>query len=488
MSPAQIASILDENQSLRDEVADLTSQLEWFRRQVFGTKSERFVAPDCQTTLELAVEPAQAAAQTQRISYERTRPAKQTPHGREEIPAHLPRKEFELLPPDDISGMERIGQKVTEQLEYLPAQMFVTRYVRPVFAGDVDGVRKVVCAELPPLCSDKGKFGPSMVAHVTVAKYEDHTPVHRQRKQILRDSGVDVAESSLDKLPEIAATWLDIIARRCREEVLASGYAQMDESHIQVMIKPTNGKSTTGQMWLMHSPEKRIVVFDYDRHRSAEVARRLLKGYEGILQTDGYVVYNAYNKAPGIVHAGCHAHARRGFDESLGNDKVLATHVLCEYRKLFDIEELARQAAMTPEQRLALRLEKTAPIMAELKAWLDTQLRKVQPRGPIGTAIRYTLNQWTQLTRCLEDGRIELSNNFVENCVRPLALGRKNWLFAGCEDAARRAATIYTVLNTCRLHGVNSFEYLTDVLQKLPTRKASDIDDLLPWNWVASQK
>lgn len=488
MSPTQIASILDENQSLRDENADLKSQLEWFRRQVFGTKSERFVAPDCQTALALAVEPAQAAAQTQSVSYERTRPAKPSPHGREEIPAHLPRKEIELLPPGDISGMERIGQKLTEQLEYLPAQMFVTRYVRPVFAGEVDGVRKVVCAELPPLCSDKGKFGPSLVAHVTVAKFEDHTPVHRQRKQILRDSGVDVAESSLDKLPELAATWVDIIARRCREEVLASGYVQMDESHIQVMIKPTNGKSTTGQMWLMHSPEKRIVVFDYDRHRSAEVARRLLNGYHGVLQTDGYVVYNAYNKAAGIVHAGCHAHARRGFDESLGSDKVRATHALCEYRKLFDIEEQARQALMTPEQRLALRLEKSATIIAELKTWLDTQLRSVTPRSPIGIAIRYALNQWTQLTRCLGDGRIELSNNFVENCVRPLALGRKNWLFAGSEGAAKRAATIYTVLSTVRLHGLNSFDYLTDVLQRLPTRKANDIDDLLPWNWVPPQQ
>jgi len=262
-----------------------------------------------------------------------------------------------------------------------------------------------------------------------------------------------------------------------------SGYMQMDESHITVMIKPTAGKSTTGQMWLRHAPEKRIVVFDYDRHRSAGVARRLLGDYQGILQTDGYAVYDYYDTAQGVLHACCHSHARRKFEQSLRGDRKRAEYALGQYRRLFEIEQQAQTQQMTAEKRLLLRQQKSAPIVAELKGWMDEEFRKVKPKSPIGRAICYALNHWEQLTRILQNGRIELSNNFIENCVRPLALGRKNWLFAGSEDAARRMATIYTVLSTCRLHDLNTRDYLTDLLRKLPGRLSNNIEDLLPWNW-----
>jgi transposase len=493
MSPEEIAALIAENSALkeqnrilREEQADLKEQLSWLKRQIFGTKSERFVpAHESQMSLELgSVATTPPSVQTQHITYERTKPAKHTPHGREEIPAHLRREETVIMPDSDVSGMARIGEKVTEQLHYSSPQYWVKKIVRPVFAADVNGERVVVCAELPLLCNEKGKYGASMIAHVTVSKFEDHTPIYRLQKQIQRDSGMKIAETSLDRLPELSAFWLEPIARRCSEIVNKSGYVQMDESTIRVMIQPTQGKSTTGYMWLRHSPPCHIVVFDYDRHHSGEAARRFIGDYQGILQTDGYVVYDAYSKKNGVIHAGCHAHARRGFDESIQNDKQRATHALEIYRTLFDIEAEAKKQGLLPDQRLYLRKEKSAPIVEAFKQWLDVQVLEVRPKNAIGKAILYCLGNWRQLTRFLEDGRIELSTNFVENCVRPLALGRKNWLFAGSEDSARRMAILYTVLQTCRLNGVNSLEYLSSVLEELPRRKAGDIEDLLPTNWL----
>lgn len=384
MSPDAIAEILTENKKLKDEVEDLKDRIAWFERQMFGAKSERFIAADSnQTSLDLGMGPTpvtQATVET--ITYDRKKPVRHTPHGREDLPAHLPRKEIVILPNDiDVTGAERIGEKVTERAEYKPAVFYVNRIIRPVFAIMIDGVRTLVCGELPKHCNDKGKYGASFIAHVTVDKFEDHTPIYRQQKQIKRDSGLDIPETTLDRLPEVAAFWLDPIARRLAEIIMNCGYMQMDESTLRVMIQPTKGKSSTGHIWLRHSPEKRIVVFDYNRRRNADTARKLVADYKGILQTDGYVVYDAYSAAPGILHVGCLAHARRGFDESKDNDRPRAAYALEVFRKLFEIETEARQQELNADQRLELRLERSAPIMDALKGWLDTEVTNVRPES-----------------------------------------------------------------------------------------------------------
>lgn len=484
MTPEAAQALIAENRMLKAELAELKEQLAWLKRQIFGSKSERFLpSDDSQTSLDLGVQSQETAPATEHISYDRTKPRKHTPHGREEIPAHLPRKEIVLEPKGDISGMRRIGEKVTEQLEYEPPKYCVTRFVRPVYAGVRDGARIVVCGELPPLCNDKGKYGASIIAHAVVSKFEDHTPIYRLRKQIKRDSNVDIPETSLDTFPEKAVFWVQPLAERLAQEAMNSGYVQMDESYVRVMIKPTHGKSTVGQMWGRHSPEKHIVIFDYDRSRSARVARRLLGDYEGILQTDGYAVYESHHHSPGIVHACCNAHARRGFEEALTNDKTRATYALKQYRKLFAVEREAKNANMSPDERLALRQEQALPIAQELKSWLDHEILNVRPKSTIGKAIIYCINRWAELTQYLTDGRIEISNNLIENCIRLLALGRKNWLFAGSEEGARRMATLYTIIGTCKLHNLNTFDYLTHVLRELPKRTSGNIDDLLPTNW-----
>jgi hypothetical protein len=318
---------------------------------------------------------------------------------------------------------------------------------------------------------------------VTTAKFDDHLPIYRLCNAIKRDSGMDVPETSLDRLWHLSAFWMEPIARRLNEMIMHSGYMQMDESSVRVMIQPTNGKSTTGQMWLRHSPEPGIVSFTYDRHRNSEAAHKLLKDYAGILQTDGYVVYNAYSKADAVIHAGCNAHARRGFEESKDNDKERATHALRIYQELFEIEKDAKTRCLKPEERLLLRKEKSSPLMSSLKTWLDKEVHKVRPKSSIGKAILYCLGRWNELARFLADGRIEISNNLIENRVRPFAIGRKNWLFAGSEEAARAMAIILTINGTCKLHGVNFFEFTRNLLEEMPKRKSNDIDDLLPVNW-----
>jgi len=484
MSPEAIESMIAENAALKEQNAELRQQLEWLKRQIFGQKTERYIpSDDSQLALALGIPENDISEKTETITYDRTKPHKQTPHGREDIPAHLPRNEIVIMPQEDVSGMERIGEKVTEQLEYAPAKYFVNKYIRPVFAGDIHGERTVVCGELPKLCSEKGKYGASIIAHAVVSKFDDHTPIYRLQKIIARDSGVVIPESSLDTFPEIAAFWLEPIARKCAEKVMGSGYIQMDESTLKVMIKPTNGKSTTGQMWVRHAPEQHIVIFNYDRHRSGTVASNLIGDYQGILQTDGLGSYNQFTESNDIVHAGCHAHARRGFDESKSSDHARAAHALSLYQKLFTIEAESKSLYMPPGDRHKLRQEKSAPIVAEFKLWLDAEVRNVRPKSPIGKAILYCLNRWYKLTRFLKDGRIEISNNLVENCIRPLAIGRKNWMFAGCPEAARRMGVLLTIIGTCKLLGINSFQYLAHVLTELPKRMDHDIDDLLPWNW-----
>lgn len=489
MSPEAIADIITENKLLKDENEDLKNRLAWLTRQIFGAKSERFVADDdAQTTLDLGITASCGEQATETICYDRKKTARHTPHGREEIPAHLPRREMVFVPNDvDLTTAERIGEKVTERVEYKPAEYYVKRIIRPVFAVMIDGVRTLVCAQLPKHCNDKGKYGASFIAHAIVDKFEDHTPIYRQQKQIMRDSGLDIPETTLDRLPEIAAFWLEPIARRLAAIVMGSGYIQMDESTLRVMIQPTKGKSSTGHIWLRHAPEHNIVVFDYDRRRNADTARRLVAEYQGILQTDGYVVYDAYSATPGILHVGCHAHGRRGFEKSKDNDRPRATHALGVFRKLFEIEAEARQLSLSAEQRLELRQERAAPIMDSFKAWLEGEALSVRPKSLIGKAIGYCLNQWLELSNYLKDGRVEISNNLIENCVRPFALGRKNWLFAGSEDAASRMATLFTIIGTCKLLGVNTFEYITHVLEEIPKRDSKDIEDLLPTNWKPYQ-
>jgi transposase len=484
---SRIEELAAANKKLADENTSLKDRIAWFERQVFGQKKERFVA-DSDVQMQLALDgvtPQPKPATTETVTYRRTKTdANKTPHGREDFPAHLPRVRI-LIPADfDTTGMEKIGEKITEELHYEPPVFEVKQLVREVFATTSNGVRTALCVDMPPRCIDKGKADSSVIAHVITAKCVDHMPLYRIAAQIKRDSGFEIAESTLNNWFERGSFWLSTIANELQRRIFAGTYVQMDESTLRVMIQPTGGKSSLGCMWVATSPEQKLVLFTYNKSHGAKIARRLIPPeFSGVVQTDGLDVYGWIDAEVGMIHAGCHAHSRRGFDESLTNDKDRAAFALSLYRELFAVEREAMERNFLPDERLALRKERSLPLMNRLHSWCSEEIKKLRPKDKISKAIAYTLNQWNCLTRFLEDGRIEISNNIVENVIRPLALGRKNWLFAGSEEGARRLAIMYSVLGTCKLLGVNPFRYISHVLEELPKRKANDIEDLLPMNW-----
>jgi transposase len=493
MNQAAVSSMIAENIALKadvarltDLVAALTDQLEWLKRQIFGQKSERVLpTTDAQVALDLGSVPEmQAPVETETITYTRTSPnANKTPHGREEIPAHIPRVIIPIEPTYDTTGMEKIGEKITEQLEYKAPQFFVKRYVRPVHATIENGERTLLCPELPPLCIEKGKLGPTVVAHTIISKCQDHLPHYRTTQMINRDCAMAIPESTIRDAFRQGIFLLDAISTRLRELALKSEYLQMDESTIKVIIHPTRGKTHQGYMWVRHAPLEKIVVFDYQKTRSVERGKKLLEQFHGTLQTDGLDLYPPICKELGLTHAGCMDHCRRGLENALTNDSARASQALDLIRPLYAVEETARQQELNAETRLELRKEKSAPLFQALIDWAAENLKNIRPKSPIGRAIIYLIERKAELGRFLEDGKVELSNILIENAIRPLAVGRKNYLYSGSEDGARRLATAYTIIGTCVKNGVNVRTYLNHVLEELPKRLSKNIDDLLPTNW-----
>jgi transposase len=483
---AEIDAIIAENVSLKAMLAALEEQLAWLKRQIFGQKSERVIAVnDAQYALDIdGVIVTQQEPVTQLVAYSRKNPAaNKTPHGRDEIPAHIPRITIEIAPEYDATGMEKVGEKVTEQLEYTPPKFFVNRYVRPVHAVIENGLRTLVCPELPPLCIDKGKMGPTVVAQTIISKCQDHIPHYRTAKMIARDCDMDVPESTIRDAFRQGTFLLGAIVTRMEEIALKSNYLQMDESTIKVMIQPTQGKSHTGYMIVRHSPLEKIILFDYQKTRNVERGKKLLTGFTGTLQTDGLNLYPIICQDLNLTSAGCMDHCRRGFDKALTNNIILAGHALDLIRPLYAVEETARQQALSAQARLMLRKEKSETLFSSFISWCNETIAQVTPKSLIGKAIIYTLDRKTQLGRFLEDGDVEISDIMIENGIRPLALGRKNFLFAGSEDGARRLAIGYSIIGTCIKNGLNVRDYLNYVLAELPKRMSKNIDDLLPTNW-----
>jgi transposase len=484
MSPDIIQNILCENKSLKSEIVSLKDELSELKRMIFGQKRERYIPAENQLSFDFGEENTNEPDELEEVSYQRRKPKKRK-GGREEIPNHLPRKTIIIEPECDTTGMVKVSEKKTEQLEYKSAEFYVTQIIRPLYLDDTNGERKLICAELPPLCIDKGKAGPTLVARTLVSKCEDHTPLYRIVNQVKRDCGMTLPKSSVEDWFKVGCTWVSAIATRMNEIMMTSNYIQIDESYLKVMIKPTNGKSSRGYMWSRHSPGSKIVIFNYNKNQNSGVAKMLIgNNYVGNVQSDGLQVYDFLDERENIDHFGCNGHARRKFEKSLGNDKVRSDYALKMFGKLFEVEKEAKDKGLSSEERLLLRREKSVPVWEKLKEWLDTEIHNISIKNNIGKAFMYTLNRWKELTRYLENGEVEISNNLIENLYRPLALGRRNWLFAGSEKGAQRLADAYSVILTCKLHGVNSFKYLSDILKKLPLRKARDIDDLLPWNWT----
>jgi transposase len=483
--------LIEQNKGLTQQVSQLKTELEKFKfelaqikRLIYGSKSERFVPaqPSEQLSLALGVEELPIEPVIEKITYSRQKNTRQEKPVRQPLPAHLPRKEIIIEPEGDLSGMRKIGEEITEELEYEPGRLYVNRYVRPKYVKDnEDGV---MIGRLPSRPIEKGIPGPGLLAQIAVDKFVDHLPTYRQGKRYERE-GVRFPVSTLGGWLAHVAALVGPLYDLQRKMLLGSRYVQADESPIKVLEKGKGkGKTHRGYMWVYHAPVERLVLFEYRPGRGGPNPRQFLNGYQGYLQVDGYDAYEWFDTQPGVDLVHCMAHARRKFDQALNNDKVRAGHALGEFGKLYKIEQEARQAGITHAQRQALRQEKAVPVLRDMGEWMKAEMhsQKVLPKSPIGKAIIYTLSRWDRLCLYAGNGMLEIDNNLVENAIRPLALGRKNYLFAGSHEAAQRIAMFYSFFGTCARNNVNPYLWLKKVLEMISDHPINKIEELLPAN------
>jgi transposase len=407
-------------------------------------------------------------------------------------PADLPREDVVVPVANDAATCstcrgERavIGYEESEELDFVPAS-FRLRRLRREKRACPRCRDAVVVAEVPAKVIEKGLPGAGLLAQVLVAKYRDHVPLYRQR-QIYKRSRVDLATSTLGDWVAAGAELLAPLARRLRERALAAAILQTDDTGLRVLDRDRPSGTKRGALWL-YVGDGVWAWWHYTPDRSGEGPQAVLAERRGYLQADGYAGYQPlYERArEPCIEVGCWAHARRYFVRALESGDERAAPPLAQIARLYRVEAQAAETACAgPDARKHLREEHARPVLAELEAWLTAWSERVAPRMPLGEALTYARKRWRALTRYLEDGRLEIDNNRVERLIRPVALGRKNYLFAGSDAGAERAAVVYSVLATCTLHEIDPWAYLQDVLAKIaagwPQR---ELDALLPDRWI----
>lgn len=486
----QAAIIWVENEQLKQENEQLKSQVKEFQRLIFGSKSERFVPSnptDSQIDLFTGTSAKdQEPLKQQQISYTRKVPSKKKKKPvRSELPSHLPRVE-EIIEPELLApGAKKIGEEITEVLEYNPANIFVRRIIRPKYA--LADNSSVVIADLPSLPLPRSNAGASMLAHLAVSKFIDHLPFYRQIQMFKRQK-LYISQSTMSDWFSSMCKVLELLYEELQKQVLENtDYLQADESPIGVQDSHKKGALHNGYMWLFRNPKNKLVLFTYNKGRSREAPEKVLENFTGTLQTDGYKVYQVLRTKGEITLMGCMAHARRYFEKALSNDHQRAEYVLEQIQRLYAMERKAKDSTVDYATKKRYRQLYAKPILEQLESWMKEASFKVLPKSAIGKAIAYTQNLYPFLKRYIQDGRYEIDNNNIENAVRPLALGRKNYLFAGSHQSAQNIAMMYSFFASCKANDVNPFHWLKDVLDRMPDQKETNIKQFLPNNW-AKQK
>jgi transposase len=482
-----------KNERLRVQVLTLTEQLNLALARRYAASSEK-LSPD-QISLfdeaELDSEVLDTVTEASSDDEEITVAAHQRKRrGRKPLPEHLPRIDVvhELAEGDrrcDHDGklLAEIGEVVSEQLDIIPAKIQVTRHIRKKYACDCGQCIKT--APLPAQPIPKSMASPGLLAHITVSKYQDALPLYRQ-ETILQRIGVDIPRATLANWMIRVGGLVQPLINLMQDQLLSHDIIQMDETTVQVLKETGKRAQSKSYLWLQRGgpPEQPVVLYHYDPGRGAGVAKRLLAGFKGYLQTDGYDGYNAAVAENRLIHVGCMAHARRRFSEAVKaqgkNRKCGKAHRgLTLIQKLYRVEKQARKLA--PEKRYAHRQRHARPVLDEMRLWLDRSLLQVPPTSTTGKALHYLHNEWEKLIRYLDDGRLEIDNNAAENAIRPFVIGRKNWLFSDSVKGVTASANLYSLIETAKANGLEPYAYLRYLFTELPKAETVDaIEALLP--------
>ena len=496
----RLAKALADNAVLRSQLSERDQQLAERDRQIahltkmlFARKSER-LANDKHPTLPLvwdepALPPPPHVDEADDEEYEEVT-YKRKKRGSTKISKDLPREtrkielpEAERRCPCCNETMCKIGEEVSERLDYTPAVLKVLETRRDKYACKMHEEAGVLTPPVPVHPIEKGMATAGLLSQVLVAKYKDHLPLYRQ-SCIFARHGAELAESTLCDWVKSAAEMLQPIAAAVKASVLVSHVVQSDDTGITVLDPSHQNGSRRSFLWA-YVGDRDEVVFDFTLGRGREGPRDFLGEYRGFLQVDAYAGYEVVFQTGRVTEVGCWAHARRRFFDALDGEKEQAGNALAVLRRLYEIEREAKELGLDFTARRDLRQREAKPLLEALHPWLVALKPTVLPKSPLGDAIGYTLRQWDPLTRYLEDGRLAIDNNRVERQMRTVAVGRKNWMFAGSDEGARRAATIYSLICTCSLLDVEPWAYLKDVLQRIA--EGEDPARLTPRLWKAAR-
>jgi transposase len=500
-SQVQLASALAVNSELQamyqksqDRLVELEHQMSQLLRSLYASKHERFIAPPAeQLSFDMHAKELLASSITdvQQIEYLRNKSKSDrtvVKHpGRGPFPEHLRREDVVIDPIGVCETDVCIGTEVTEQLEYVPGELYVKRYLRRKFSVKAaDGIGKtVVIADLPVQPIDKCIAGPALLAHMVIDKYVDSKPLHRQLATFSRQ-GVTIASSTFNDWLNGTCKLLVPFYELLKAEVLAGNYIHADETGMKVLDRDKKKTTHKGYFWVYQSKLSKLVFFDYQPSRALEAPAEVLKDYQGYLQVDGYQVYENIAKKPGITLLCCMAHVRREFEKALDNDRKLATIALLWFQKLYAIERRCKDQELNHEQILELRQKEAVPILDTLVAWMKEEFytkKSVTPSSPIGKAMTYAMKRWDKLSIYTTNGMLDIDNNPVERSIRTVAVGRKNYMFAGSHEGAQRGAMLYSFMETCKMNDVNPYIWLKDILCRVHITPEEYRYLLLPHNW-----
>ena len=504
---ASIATLSENHKKevdgLNARIKELTAQVAWLNRQLFGRKSEKLpiIDPNYPDLFaSMLPENARQIADAHDEAVEKitkTREERRQEKKNRIMMEDLPVLEQVILTPDNLDAnlYKKIGQEVTRIVEHKPGQLYIKEIIREKWGLKDNtsvapkGMSGVLIASMPLLPIYKGIAGASLLAEILLQKYEYHMPYYRQIKQYSHLGMKGLTESTVDGWFKQTVELLKPLYEVLKAEVMKADYVQADETTTPVMNKDTH-KAAKEYLWMVRAVMERLAFFHYDQgSRAGAVIESLANrfGFKGYLQCDGFAGYEtAFKTNPDVWLVNCMVHIRRHFEQALDENRPMAEHALTEIQHLYKIEHMCDDEGLSADERKAKRQELARPIMEAMKLWMETEGVKYSESSLIGKAVTYAYTRWDNMMQYLEDGRLLLDNNLAENEIRPITLGRKNYLFCGNHEAAQNMAVVCSLLATCRNHDINPRLYLNDVISQMPyyaKAKPEELLELLPHKW-----